>query len=354
MIDARPEKGSTRRRLLAVLLAAAVLGALVLVVGKVTSYGRLSEGLREADWPWLGLSGLGLLLAFAGYVLGYRAVARVDGGPRLGYPAATRVVATSLGAFAVSSAGGPAVEYWSLHRAGATRNEAITRVLALNTLKFFVLGLAGAIASAILLLGVDSDVSLALTLPWLIVVPVAVALALWLSSSRRLQREPLPSPECGLRGFERCLRYLVREGLRDAIRGVRYVRHLVGRPRANPAGVAAFPVYWGGQMLALYGGVRAFGGAPGVAAVVLAFAVGYLATVLPLPAGGSGGVEAAMSYALNAVGVALAPALLGVIAYRVVTFWFPLLPLLAVLPSLRRLERELLSVREEQVALRPA
>jgi uncharacterized membrane protein YbhN (UPF0104 family) len=99
-------------------------------------------------------------------------------------------------------------------------------------------------------------------------------------------------------------------------------------------------------VLALYGGVRAFGGAPGLAGIVLAFSVGYVATAVPLPAGGSGGVEASMSYALSAVGVALAPALLGVLAYRVVTFWLPLLPVVAILASVRGLDRELLRVRE--------
>jgi uncharacterized membrane protein YbhN (UPF0104 family) len=337
-----------------VLLGTAVVAAVVLVAGKVTSYAGLTESLRGADWPWLALSGLGLVLAYAGYVLAYRDIARVDGGPRLGYGASARVVATSLGAFAVSSAGGPAVEYWSLHRAGATRNEAITRVLALNTLKFFVLGLAGAAASVFVLVGAGPGAPLGFTVPWLVVVPVAVGLALWLSSSKRLRREPPSPPECGLRGFERCLVYLAREGLRDAIRGVVYVRHLLRRPRGYPAGLVAFPGYWAGHVLALYGGVRAFGGEPGLAAVVVAFSVGYLATVLPLPAGGSGGVEAAMSYALHAVGVALAPALLGVLAYRVVTFWFPLVPVLAVLPSIRRLDGELVGVREEAVAPQPA
>lgn len=344
-------RASRIRRVVAMALIAVVLiGAVVLLVGKIVSYGRLTESLREADWRWLALSGIGLALAFLGYVLGYRDIARVDGGPRLGYRASARVVATSLGAFAVSSAGGPAVEFWSLHRAGATRNEAVTRVLALNTLKFGVLGAAAAIAAAAILAGAGAGAPLAFTLPWLAVVPVAVGLALWLSSGRRGRREPQARPECGLRGFEHCLAYLAREGLRDAIRGVVYVRHLLARPRRYPAGVAAFPLYWAGHVLALYAAVRSFGVATGLAAVTLAYATGYLATIVPLPAGGSGGVEAAMSYALYAVGVPLAPALLGVVAYRVVTFWFPLVPVLAVLPSLRRLEAELVAAGEEPLA----
>lgn len=225
-------RASRIRRVVAMALIAVVLiGAVVLLVGKIVSYGRLTESLREADWRWLALSGIGLALAFLGYVLGYRDIARVDGGPRLGYRASARVVATSLGAFAVSSAGGPAVEFWSLHRAGATRNEAVTRVLALNTLKFGVLGAAAAIAAAAILAGAGAGAPLAFTLPWLAVVPVAVGLALWLSSGRRGRREPQARPECGLRGFEHCLAYLAREGLRDAIRGVVYVRHLLARPR---------------------------------------------------------------------------------------------------------------------------
>jgi uncharacterized membrane protein YbhN (UPF0104 family) len=313
-----------KRLLLAIAFAAAAVGGVVLLVGKVTSYGRLSESLSGATWSWLAVSGLGLAVAYSGYVLGYRALARVDDGPRLGYRTAARVVATSIGAFAVSSAGGPAIEYWSLHRAGASRNDAITRVIALNALKFFVLSAAAAIASLFVLAGAGSGISPAYTLPWLVGVPVLSLLAVWLSARRPTRRA----------------------GLRNAIGALAYVRHLLGRPRAHAGGVVAFPLYWAGQVLALYGGVRAFGGAPGPAGIVLAFSVGYVATALPLPAGGSGGVEASMSYALSAVGVALAPALLGVVAYRVVTFWLPLLPVVAILPSVRRLDRELLSVRE--------
>jgi hypothetical protein len=43
---------------------------------------------------------------------------------------------------------------------------------------------------------------------------------------------------------------------------------------------------------------------------------GYVATALPLPGGGSGGIEAALAFSLHAVGVPLAPALLGVLVYR--------------------------------------
>ena len=48
--------------------------------------------------------------------------------------------------------------------------------------------------------------------------------------------------------------------------------------------------------------------------------------MLPLPVGGVGGVDAAMTYALTLVGVPLGTALLAVFAYRFFTFWLPFLP----------------------------
>ena len=56
-----------------------------------------------------------------------------------------------------------------------------------------------------------------------------------------------------------------------------------------------------------------------------------------LPAGGAGLVEVLMTFALFWVGVPLAPALLGVLAYRIFNFWLPIVPALAVLPTVKEL-----------------
>ena len=59
---------------------------------------------------------------------------------------------------------------------------------------------------------------------------------------------------------------------------------------------------------------------------MLGFALGQVAMILPLPLGGVGGVDAAMTYALTAVGVPLAPALVAVGVYRLFAFWAPTIP----------------------------
>src|SRR5919108_3595822 len=338
---------TANRRVLGTIAAAVVLtGLAVVLIGKATSYAKLTDSIRGADWRWVPVCVLGELLAYAGYILAYRDVARVDGGPVLGYGLIARVVATGFGAFVLSSAGGPAVDFWALRRAGAGRNDAVVRVLALNTLKFAVLGVGAALASVLLLAGAEGGAPLEFTIPWIVVVSVCVALAAWLSGpgfGSRFAAAPTDHnhSQCGLRVFEHCIRYLVREGLYDAVRGVIYVRHLVARPLRYPAGVLGYPIYWLGDVLCLWGGVRAFGGHIGIAALVLAYATGYVITILPLPAGGTGGVEAATTYALHLLGVPLAPALLGVVLYRLVNFWLPILPAVAVLPRLRPPEAQL-------------
>src|SRR4030095_15791502 len=65
--------------------------------------------------------------------------------------------------------------------------------------------------------------------------------------------------------------------------------------------------------------------------LVLAFAVGQVAVLLPLPLGGVGGVDAAMTYALTAVGIPLALALVAVGVYRLFAFWAPTIPALVAL-----------------------
>ena len=47
-----------------------------------------------------------------------------------------------------------------------------------------------------------------------------------------------------------------------------------------------------------------------------------------------------MTFALVWVGVPIAPAALGVVVYRVFNFWLPILPALAVLPTVKELRRE--------------
>ena len=333
---------SSRLRALAVLAGATLLVVGVVgLVGKAAEFPRLLDALRAADWAWLALCLPGVIAAYAGYIAAYRDVARVDEGPDLPYRVAGGVVTVGFGAFVVGSAAGAlALDYWALHRAGASRREAVRRVLGLNTMQWLALGVAAALAGALSLAGAGRAPA-AMSLAWLAAVPLCIGAAACLTSPRlapRLTAEPpRPARRRGIRGLAGWTSFALRETLADALGGVLYVRRLLAAPRRYPSGILGYPVYWGGHLLCLYSGLRAFGTHIGPTSLILAFATGYVATSLPLPAGGTGGIEAAMTYALHAVGVGLAPALLGVLAYRLFTFWLPIVPAVVLLPALRHL-----------------
>ena len=100
--------------------------------------------------------------------------------------------------------------------------------------------------------------------------------------------------------------------------------------------LAATALYWAGNLACLWASLRSVGVTVPFPELVLAFAAGHAAMILPLPFGGVGGVDAAMTYALTEVGVPLAPALVAVGVYRLFSFWLPTVPALAALLLLRR------------------
>ena len=87
---------------------------------------------------------------------------------------------------------------------------------------------------------------------------------------------------------------------------------------------------------------HAFGSPPPFTVIWMAYFVGMLGNLLPLP-GGLGGVEGGMIGAFAAFGVDLNLAVLAVLSYRAISFWLPTLPgrgrLLPAAPHRRPLAR---------------
>jgi len=342
--------GIDRRKAILTGVAALVLAvAAVFGIGQVTSLHHVVRALGRGDHAWFPVCLAGALLAYAGYVGAYRDVARFDGGPVLGVWMTLRIVVIGFGAVLIgSSAGTLGIDYWALHRAGEPRHSAVRRVLAVSTLQWFVLAILACFAAAATVAG-PWHAPRAMEVAWLVVVPLCVLLAAWVSSPRRSDRlTSLPTDEVRLernaRTWARWLWHGGRAVLSDSIGGVAIVRHLLRRPFAHPAALLGFPLYWAGDVLILYAALRAFGVHPHPVPLVLAYATGFVITALPLPAGGSGGVEAGLTFALNSVGIALAPALLGTLVYRAFTLWLPIAPAVALLPQVRTLDRELPNV----------
>jgi uncharacterized membrane protein YbhN (UPF0104 family) len=85
-------------------------------------------------------------------------------------------------------------------------------------------------------------------------------------------------------------------------------------------------LYWIGDIASLWAALHAFGARPPLAALVLAYATGYLVQSIPLPLIATSGVDAATVFLLNVIGVPLDIALVSVVAHRVFAFWLPVIP----------------------------
>ncbi len=306
-----PRPGAQRRAFLGLVGAAALAFGVAALIGQAAGYGRLLHSFRSADVRWLALCLPAEAVAHAGYALAFRGAAALDLGPRLSFWGSVRAGLASLGAARLMLAGGPAYLYWVLHRHGLGKAGAVARLVALNALLFGFLGAAAWLASLLVLVGPAGNVPRGLALPWLIGGAAAVG---GLLAAVLLFRVGLPTG-----------------------RVADVSRILLGQPAGLLPAYGGALLYWLGDVLCLWFGLRAFDARPAAAALVLAYATSYLATTLPLPLGGAGGGEAAMTLALTAVGVPLASALLAVLAYRLFSYWMPTLPAVALLATESRL-----------------
>jgi uncharacterized membrane protein YbhN (UPF0104 family) len=318
------------------LLVAVGVGTLI---AKAAGFSRVRDAIAEAESAWFLVCFFAEVAAFAAYAVVVREALHWRDGPRVRFGLSVHVTLASLGAtrvVAAAGAGGLAVTYWCFRRAGLATREALVRVLGLNTLVYLVFGVGAWTAALLATLGLLGTAPLGLTLPWLLVVPFCLVAARYVTDPRR---GTLPDPAKGS---------LPRRGLAYAIAGAAWVREVLPR-RGGRRSLGASAVYWAGDVVCLWAALHSVGVSLPLAELVLAYATGYAAMVLPLPLAGVGGVDAAMTFALTAVGVSLAPALVGVAVYRLFGFWVPTIPALAALVLLPRAGRGL-----EQAAAAPA
>jgi uncharacterized protein (TIRG00374 family) len=108
-----------------------------------------------------------------------------------------------------------------------------------------------------------------------------------------------------------------------------------GMFRRRDRSVLGAAAYWGFDIAVLWAALHAFGHSPPGAVLVLAYFIGTLGNVLPLP-GGVGGVEGGMIGALIGFGAQAQTAVLGVLAYRTISNWLPAIPGAIAYVRLRR------------------
>jgi uncharacterized membrane protein YbhN (UPF0104 family) len=320
-VEEMPRVHVTRRRAFGfALFVVAVVAFLYLVLPNLPGVNSVHE-IEHGDKWWIAIGVLLEVGSFAGYVILFRAVL-LRGREAIGWRASYEITMAGVAAtrlFAAAGAGGVALTAWALRRSGMESRIVACRMVAFMAILYVIY------AGSLLIDGVGLGVGLfpgggsfAIT-----IVPAIVAVILFAAAGvlallpgdieRRLER--------GAAGAGRLKHWLARAvtGPALAASGLRTAADLV-RTR-DPRLLGAF-AWWGFDISVLWAMFHAFGSAPPFTVIWMAYFVGTLGNLLPLP-GGLGGVEGGMIGAFAAFNVDLNLAVLAVLAYRAISFWLP-------------------------------
>ena len=293
-----------RPRTLLILIASSL--AFYTLLPQLANLDDTVDAFREANWWWLGALLLASALTYLWAAVGFAGSVpqRVPYFPAL----RSRVASSFTTLVGPANAGGLALSVRFLERSGVAPGEASAGV-ALNTLAAIVVHVT--LMFGFFLWTGRSDLggfSLPDTTLVLIVLGVLVALI----------------------GVALLVRPVRQRILVPAMRSVATAVTQVGRVFRNPVKVAAL---FGGTaavsltyVVGVLAAVQMFGGGvtfPQVGAAYLGAIT--IATFAPTP-GGLGAVEAAMIAALTGFGLSGGTAVSSVLAFRLATFWLPILP----------------------------
>ena len=285
-------------------------GLVVALIAQASHSAHLLDHLRHATPGWLVVCAAGEVIAYAGYLAGYRAMAQLDGGPRLPAAVALRVVALAFGAFALATAvGGLSVDFWALREAGEPPARASARVIAFETLRWAVLAIATWLAALAALLGLSRSVGPVLPVAW-------HGRGAGLLCRRPLgQRRPPARPS---RFLGRARPQLDPTGLRRRGRRAGLPAYARFRPvgRAAPARARRQRRLLGRRRALRVGSTPDFGARSGSVRCCSAMPTARVRGPAT-SAGGAGGVDAAMTGGFVLAGAPLGAALLAAVTFRV-------------------------------------
>jgi putative heme transporter len=304
------------------------------VLPKLAGVGTTVHRIERGDTWWIAVGVVLELASFAGYVVLFRSVF-VRGEGRIGWRESYEITMAGLVAtrlFAAAGAGGVALTAWALRRSGMESRMVACRMVAFMVLLYVIY------AASLLIDGVGlgsglfpGGGSFAITILPAIVAAVLFALAGAMALlpgdlERRLNRWAL--------GSGRMARWMARAVTAPALAasGLRTAIDLI---RERDVGLLGALAWWGFDISVLWAMFHAFGSPPPFTVIWMAYFVGMLGNLLPLP-GGLGGVEGGMIGAFAAFGVDFNLAVLAVLSYRGISFWLPTFPGAVAYFQLRR------------------
>jgi uncharacterized protein (TIRG00374 family) len=333
-----------RRRLITyAVIVVVILVALYLVLPKLTGLEDSLRKIEDADPVWIVIA-LGInLLSFAAYIALFRGIlgGRAESpqlSKRLDWRTSYQITLAGLAAtrlFSAGGAGGIALTYWALRRAGMGTRQTAARMVAFLVLLYTVY-LAALVVCGIFLriglfpgpspvgmtivpAGIAGAALLVLFLVSLIPADLERIVARWAQGHRRV----------GLARRIASVPVTIASGTRTALSILRH-------PSSGLLAIVGAAGFWAANIAVLWACFHAFGESVPKAVLVQGFFVGMTANLLPFFPGGVGSVDAGMIAAFLAFGEPSSTVFVSVLAYRVIAFWLPIPPGILAYVQLRR------------------
>lgn len=325
-----------RRVVQTALLVLILLLGIYILFPRLVGLGDALSKLGEANGLWV-VAAVGFnLVAIATYIALFKAV--VGGNAlRLTWSETYEINLAGVAAtrlFSAGGAGGIALTYWALRKAGMRRRNAARRMVAFLALQYVFYPVALIVFGVLLRTGVlPGKDSVELT-----IVPAAVAGLAMIAGALAM----LVPPDLGQR-VARFARGERARAIADTVgkvpatvgEGFRFALRLLIHPSRGGLAVVGAAGYWAANIGILWASFKAFGVDVPVAVVVQGFFLGMVANLLPLAPGGVGAVDAGMIGAFVLFGLPQETVFPAVLIYRLVAFWMPIPPGIVAFLQLR-------------------
>lgn len=328
-----------RKRLIQTAVVVTVMvAAIYFLLPQVTGLGDATKKLGEANPFWVGMAVVFELIAFATYVALFRGVVGGDVLPltwRESYEinmaglAATRLLAAG-------GAGGIALTYWALRKAGMPPRQSACRMVAFIVLQYIWYPLALIVFGVLMYTGVlPGATDFGVTLLPAIIAAVVLALAIAVSLvpadfTRRIDRATKgEGPKAKLAHRLGTVPDTFASGMRTAF-------DLVSHPSKGGLAIVGSLGFWAANITILWVSFKAFGVTVPLGVIVQGFFIGMVANLVPFAPAGVGAVDAGLIGTFILFGLPHEACFAAVLVYRVVAFWLPIPPGIIAFFQLRK------------------
>jgi uncharacterized protein (TIRG00374 family) len=346
--EEKPDRGgltglpllSTKRLLQTGVVVVVLLVSIYFLFPKLVGLGDSLDKLGDADPLWIGIAIVFSIASYATYIALFKAVV---GGDALKltwgetYEINMAGVAATL-LFSAGGAGGVALTYWALKKAGMGGRDVARRMVAFVGLHYAFYPFALIIFGLLLRTGVlDGENSVELT-----IIPAAVAGLLLVIGAlvtlipADVEARLMPHAHgAHTRSFvEWASRVPETVG-----EGFRFALSLFTHPRKGGLAVLGAAGFWAFNIGVLWASFHALGIHVPLAVVVQGYFLGMVANLFPLAPAGVGAVDAGMIGAFVLFGLPEETVFPAILIFRLISFWMPIPPGIVAFFQLRKTVR---------------